>query len=102
MQYTIENKQLSVVETPRIPGVITAEGKVFSNADGSRTIKAESGRIRIELSQQGAEQVQGIPDDVDQAKLERCMDDLLVFTGDMTEDERDQKWQLGDYATEAS
>lgn len=100
MHYTITNNQLTVTDTPRIPGVITAHGKAFSNANGGKVLKTERGRIRIELAEQGAEQTLDILEDVDAAKLERCMDDLLVFAGDMTADARDEKYQIGDYAPE--
>lgn len=102
MQYTIKDNQLTVTDTPRIPGVITAHGKAFSNANGGRVLRTDRGRIRIELAKQDAEQTLDIPEDVDQTKLERCMDDLLVFSGDMTADERDEKWEIGDYAPEPS
>lgn len=98
MQYTISNDQLTVTKTPRIPGKPGATGIVFSNENGANGITIRRKRLRVELVRQDAEQVLDIPDSVDQADLERLMDDTLVFTGDLSADSRDEKWGIGDYA----
>lgn len=102
MQYTISNSQITVTGTPRIPGKPGATGVVFSNADGTSGITIRRKRLRVELSRKDAEQVLEIPDDVDQTDLERLMDDTLVFAGDLSADERDEKWGIGEYAPDNS
>lgn len=90
MKYTLTDNTLTITDAPRIPGINTSVGLATSGERNTPKLTTRRGRLELCVGPVGGSPEIIVPDGV--ADVERMMDELLLWNGDITQAAFEEKY----------